>query len=170
MNTRRLLLSPLVLLIALAAILGLNASSAAAGGGLETRVRAIDHITVDAVGQPSSETAGGVGCLRPSQPAIVSGSCVAAMFRTGEVQVGGGGTTYVANPASETAFTPNRFPSVYAEFDVPTGSLRPAGAPGWSQIPSPDSLLGRLFTKQGGSLQSPVPACNIVVVASRASC
>ena len=76
-NHRRLLLSPLWLLIALATMLGLNASSAAAGGGLETRVRAFDHVTVDAVGQPSSERPASVGCLRPSQPGFASGSCVA---------------------------------------------------------------------------------------------
>ena len=77
MNTRRLLLSPLVLLIALAAMLGLNASSAAAGGGPETRVRAFDHATVDIVAALSSETAGSVGCLRPETGATAAGSCVA---------------------------------------------------------------------------------------------
>ena len=76
-NRRRLLLSPLWLLIALATMLGLNASSAAAGGGLETRVRAFEHVTIGSVGQQSSERPASVGCLRPSQPAIVSGSCVA---------------------------------------------------------------------------------------------
>ena len=93
----------------------------------------------------------------------------AAMVRTGEVQVGAGGTTYVANPANVNAFTPNRFPSNYVEFDVPTSSLRP-GQPGWGQIPSPDSVWGRLAAKQGVSVQSPVAACNIVLVATRSAC
>lgn len=51
--------------------------SASAGHGSETRVRAIPTATTDAVGQPSSETAGHVGRLRPVQPGFVSGSCVA---------------------------------------------------------------------------------------------
>jgi hypothetical protein len=93
----------------------------------------------------------------------------AAMVRTGEVQVGAGGTTYVANPANVNAFTPNRLPSNYVEFDVPTSSLRP-GQTGWAQIPSPDSVWGRLAAKQGVSVQSPVPACNIVLVATKSSC
>jgi hypothetical protein len=76
-NTRRLLLSPLWFLIALTAMLALNASSAAAAGGLETRVRAFDHPTANAVEQPSSETAGGVGCVRPVSVGMASGSCVA---------------------------------------------------------------------------------------------
>ena len=58
-------------------MLGLNVSSAAAAHGSETRVRAIPTATVDAVGQPSSETAGHVGCLRPETDQLVSGSCVA---------------------------------------------------------------------------------------------
>jgi RHS repeat-associated protein len=93
----------------------------------------------------------------------------AAMVRTGEVQVGAGGTTYVANPADVSAFTPNRLPSNYVEFDVPTSSLRP-GQPEWGQIPSPDSVWGRLAAKQGVAVQSPVPACNIVLVATRSAC
>ena len=44
----------------------------------------------------------------------------AAMVKTGEAQVGAGGTTYVANPADMNAFTPNRFPSNYVEFDERT--------------------------------------------------
>ncbi len=92
------------------------------------------------------------------------------MASTGEVQVGAGGTTYVANPANVDAFTPNRFPGSYVEFDVPTSSLRPAGSAGWGQIPSPDSLWGRLAAKQGVPVQGPMPACNIVLVATRSSC
>ena len=114
-NHRRLLLSPLWLLIALATMLGLNASSAAAGGGLETRVRAFDHVTVDAVGQPSSERPASVGCLRPSQPGFASGSCVATesgtLFRgTTEGYPGSPGLQRVGvtpastDPAVATAF------------------------------------------------------------------
>jgi hypothetical protein len=76
-NRRRLLLSPLWLLIALAAMLGPNATSAAASSATETRVRAFEHVTVDSVGQQSSERPASVGCVRPETAAIVSGSCVA---------------------------------------------------------------------------------------------
>jgi hypothetical protein len=76
-STRRLLLSPLLLLVALVTIFTGGTVSASAGHGPETRVRAIQTATADAVGQPSSETAGSVGCLRPSQPGLASGSCVA---------------------------------------------------------------------------------------------
>lgn len=77
MSTRRLLLSPLLLLIALTTILGAGTVSASAAHRSETRVRAIDTAVVERVGQPSSETPASVGCLRPSQPGLVSGSCVA---------------------------------------------------------------------------------------------
>jgi len=69
-----------------------------------------------------------------------------AMVRTGEVQVGGGGTTHVAHPPSMSAYQSQARPgSLYVEFDVPATSLRPGGAPGWAQIPSPQHpLYGRL--------------------------
>ena len=111
-NHRRLLLSPLWLLIALATMLGLNASSAAAGGGLETRVRAFDHVTVDAVGQPSSERPASVGCLRPSQPGFASGSCVATEAVPGGVDTGMvhgpplGRPNFVANANGEVVPVP----------------------------------------------------------------
>ena len=96
----------------------------------------------------------------------------AAMVRTGEVQVGAGGTTYVANPADVNAFTPNRFPSNYVEFDVPTSSLRPAGQPGYAQIPTAENTMwGKLAPQRGWALpESPVSACNIVHVATKLSC
>jgi hypothetical protein len=73
----RLVLSPLLLLVALLTTLGLNASSAAASLGPETRVRALDTPTATVVGPTTAETPASVGCLRPSQPSVVSGSCVA---------------------------------------------------------------------------------------------
>lgn len=76
-TSRRLILSPLLLAIALAGVIGVASSSAAAVPGPETRVRANATATVDAVGQRSGETAGGVGCLRPAQPDFVSAPCVA---------------------------------------------------------------------------------------------
>jgi hypothetical protein len=76
-SIRGLLLSPLLLLVALVTVLTAGTVSAAAAHGSETRVRAFDTPTANAVGQPSSESAGHVGCLRPVQPGFVSGSCVA---------------------------------------------------------------------------------------------
>jgi hypothetical protein len=65
------------LIVALLAIDGLTVSSAAASSGPETRVRAYDTPSEISVGQRSGETAGRVGCLRPAQPAMAVGSCVA---------------------------------------------------------------------------------------------
>lgn len=65
------------LLVALFTVLAAGTVSASATHGPETRVRAIPTAIADAVGQQSSEAAGHVGCLRPSQPGFVSGSCVA---------------------------------------------------------------------------------------------
>ncbi len=72
-RSRWWLLSLVVTVVASVAVV----AGSAAGPGPETRVRATSTVTVDAVGRPSSETAGGVGCLRPARPAIASGSCVA---------------------------------------------------------------------------------------------
>lgn len=91
-----------------------------------------------------------------------------AMVRTQEVQVGGGGTTYVSHPPSIDVWRRQASPgSVYVEFDVPRSVLRPGGQPGHAQIPSPSHpLYGRLAEKTGVPLQYPVPACNIVLVGS----
>lgn len=92
----------------------------------------------------------------------------AAMVRTNEVQVGGGGTTYVSHPPSIDVWRRQASPgSVYVEFDVPRSVLRPGGQPGHAQIPSPSHpLYGRLAEKSGVPLQYPVQACNIVLVGS----
>ena len=76
-DRRRLLLSPLWFIVALATIVGLNATSAAAGSATETRVRAFEHVTVDSVGQHGSERPASVGCVRPETVAMAVGSCVA---------------------------------------------------------------------------------------------
>ena len=93
-----------------------------------------------------------------------------AMVQTGSVQVGTGSkTTYVLSPASPTAFITQAKPaSVYVEFDVPTSSLRPAGSPEWAQIPTPDHRIYGPIAQRGGSPLLPtVPACNIVLLASK---
>jgi hypothetical protein len=94
----------------------------------------------------------------------------AAMVKTGHVQVGSGGTTSVASPPNAQSYMAQARPgSHHVEFDVPTGSLRPGGAPGWSQIPSPENLMwGKLAPQRGYPVpQSPVSACNIVHVATK---
>jgi hypothetical protein len=75
--TRRRLLSPLLLLVALLTSLGLNLTPASATGEPETRVRATNHVPAVRVGESSSESPGGVGCLRPETGVSVVGSCVA---------------------------------------------------------------------------------------------
>ncbi|MFI1920499.1 putative T7SS-secreted protein [Nocardia sp. NPDC020380] len=76
------------------------------------------------------------------------------MVDTGFVQEGGGGTTYVANPADPAAFRRQAPPgSVYVEFDVPTSSISPAGEPGWGQIRGPNHWMSQRLATMG----RPVP-------------
>ena len=77
MNTRRLILSPLVFLVALLSIVGLNVTSVAAGSAIETCVGAFEHVTVDSIAANGSERPASVGCVRPEPGAIAVGSCVA---------------------------------------------------------------------------------------------
>jgi len=91
-----------------------------------------------------------------------------AMVDTGHVQVGGDGRTFVARPPDVEAYMATADPGThYVEFDVPTNSLFAAGRDDWAQIPSPDHILGRLAEKRGVPVQSPVPACNIIQVATK---
>ena len=84
------------------------------------------------------------------------------MEETGLVQVGDSGTTYVANPANPDSYRRQaRAGSVYVEFRVPSSALAAAGQPDWAQIPSPDSVRGRLAQNQGNPFLFPVEACNI---------
>ena len=46
-------------------------------------------------------------------------------------------------------------------FDVPRGSVHPAGKPGWAQIPGPDSLAARLAARRGLPRPQFPPAVNI---------
>jgi hypothetical protein len=73
------------------------------------------------------------------------------MLRTGMVQPGAGGLTYVVHPASADGFIPNRPGSVYAEFDVPRSSLLPGGRPGDYKMAEPDTLMGRYLSSTGGT-------------------
>lgn len=115
--------------------------------------------------RPTMATKGGDDLARVGR--WMSADEHAAMVNTGHVQVGSGGTTHVAYPASPGAYGAQAKPgSLYVEFDVPQSSLYPAGRSDWAQIPSPDHVLGRLAARRGTPVQLPVPACNIVVVGS----
>ena len=73
----------------------------------------------------------------------------ANMQKTGMVQEGAGGATYVVSPANPEACKPTYPGSVYAEFDVPRSSLLPGGRPGDYKMVNPDTLMGRYLAKKG---------------------
>jgi RHS repeat-associated protein len=84
------------------------------------------------------------------------------MVNTRVVQEGSGGTTYVAHPADPAAYGRQAASGTgYAEFDVPTSSLAPAGKPGWAQIPGPNSLYARLAARRGLQVPQFPAALNI---------
>ena len=64
------------------------------------------------------------------------------MSSTGRVVEGGGGRTYVVEPPNPGAYKASGPGSVYAEFDVPSSSLRPAGDPAYRVIPGPNVTTG----------------------------
>ena len=72
------------------------------------------------------------------------------MQTTGMVQesTGGGGGSWVASPASPTAYNAAKPGSLYVEYDVPANSVKPAGS-GWGRIPGPNSVEGRLAATKG---------------------
>jgi hypothetical protein len=67
----------------------------------------------------------------------MSQSEYAEMIKSGRVLEGAGGRTYVVRPPDPGGFPAGK--DVYAEFDVPTSSLRPAGKPEWGVIPGPNA-------------------------------
>lgn len=115
--------SLLWLVVALLSVFGVNVPSSAAASGPETRVRAIPTTTAAAVGQSSTETAGHVGCLRPSQSELVVGSCVATN-RADDV-VGSHGSMPRPRPAGMESH--HGVNSVWAEANIP--GYRAADAP-----------------------------------------
>ncbi|MGW1618108.1 TreTu family toxin, partial [Streptomyces sp. NPDC002172] len=72
------------------------------------------------------------------------------MVSEGRAQPGAGDTSYVAHPPDPAAYGRQAKPGTsYVEYDVPLSSLRPAGEPGWSKIPGPTSLEGRMAGRKG---------------------
>jgi hypothetical protein len=139
---------------------GLSASPGTAAQGTSTTPSHVDVATEAAAGSTR------VGRWMGADEHV-------AMVETGQVQVGRGGTTYVASPANAESYMSQAAPgSHYVEFDVPSSSLRPAGQPGWAQIPTAENTMwGKLAPQRGWDVpESPVPACNIVHVATKPSC
>jgi RHS repeat-associated protein len=62
------------------------------------------------------------------------------MSGSGRVVEGGGGRTYVVRPPNPDAYAAGT--GIYAEFDVPTSSLRPASKAEWAVIPGPNVTTG----------------------------
>jgi hypothetical protein len=94
----------------------------------------------------------------------MSPSELSAMKKSGTVQYGAGGTSYVANPADPSAFGKQALPgSVYVEYDVPDASLYRAGQDGYSQIPSSSSPTGLRYMQLGNAPPDSVPVTNIDV-------
>jgi hypothetical protein len=60
------------------------------------------------------------------------------MSATGRVVEGAGGRTYVIRPPNPASYTGARPGSVYAEFNVPSGVLKPGSKPDWAVIPGPN--------------------------------
>ena len=82
------------------------------------------------------------------------------MQKSGLVQEGGGGRTFVTNPADPAAFPSGK--GVFAEFNVPTKSLFPAGKLEWSIIPGPS-----VGTSRFGPPPSQMPPATCIVVVCR---
>jgi RHS repeat-associated protein len=82
------------------------------------------------------------------------------MRKTGRVQEGGGGRTYVTLPPNPDAYLAGR--GVFAEFDVPTFSLHPASKPEWAVIPGPNAGTSRF-----GPLPSEMPPATCIEVTCR---
>jgi RHS repeat-associated protein len=72
-----------------------------------------------------------------------------AMERTGMVQRGAGGYSYVVYPANKDAYKSARPGSVYAEYDVPHSSLIPGGRTGDYKMSDSSTMYSRLRLKKG---------------------
>jgi hypothetical protein len=84
------------------------------------------------------------------------------MVETGMVQEGDGGVTYAAEPATPEAYGRQAAPGTgYAEFDVPSDSLYPGGAPGWVKMSTPWGQPGRIAAFKGLPIPQLPPALNI---------
>ncbi|WP_460985742.1 RHS repeat domain-containing protein, partial [Sinomonas halotolerans] len=85
----------------------------------------------------------------------------AKMTNSGRVVEGGGGRTYVTNPANPDAYPAGK--GIYAEFNVPRDSVFPASKPEWGVIPGPN-VTTRLYGPPPAEMP---PATCIVLVCRR---
>lgn len=85
-----------------------------------------------------------------------------AMTTSGRVVEGAGGRTYVVNPPNPAAYPSAKPGSVYAEFDVPAGSVRSANKPEWGVIPGPNA-----GTTRYGPLPSEMPPATEICLVCR---
>jgi RHS repeat-associated protein len=84
-----------------------------------------------------------------------------AMSASGKVQESLTGTTHVASPANPASFGAQaKRGTIYAEFDVPTNSLKPT-SDGWAKVVGPNSLEGRMAGKKGDAIPQMPNAENI---------
>ncbi|MFD7982561.1 polymorphic toxin-type HINT domain-containing protein [Kitasatospora indigofera] len=73
------------------------------------------------------------------------------MLKTGRVQPGGGGFSYVVYPSDPNAYISSRPGSVYVEFDVPQSLLIPGGRPGDFKMSDSSTIFSRLAVQRGGA-------------------
>lgn len=83
------------------------------------------------------------------------------MSNSGRVIEGGGGRTYVTNPANPDAYPAGK--GIFAEFNVPRDSVFPASKPEWGVIPGPNIPT----TRYGPPPLKMPPATCIVLVCRR---
>ena len=89
------------------------------------------------------------------------------MAATGSVPESTSGTTHVLLPAGQEAFQAQAAPgSLYAEFEVPAGSLQPTQQ-GWAKILGPHTLEARLAAAKGRPIPQMPPARNVRHVATK---
>jgi RHS repeat-associated protein len=83
------------------------------------------------------------------------------MLGSGRVIEGGGGRSYVVRPPNPDTYQPGK--GVYAEFDVPTNSLHPAGGnPNYAVIPGPNAGTTRF-----GPLPDQMPPATCIELVCR---
>lgn len=85
-----------------------------------------------------------------------------AMSAGGRVIEGGGGRTYVVRPPNPDAYRGASPGSAYAEFNVPSSSLRPASQPDWAVIPGPN-----VTTRRYGPPPSEMPPATCISLVCR---
>lgn len=79
------------------------------------------------------------------------------MKKTGQIQEGSGGMTFVASSGPSSFRKQAKSGSNYVEFDIPTNSLLQGGKPDWFKTLGPSAPKSQLFklNKQGGEISPP---------------